>query len=140
MGGYFPGPAGVAAFAGIKFVGYTAGAWLLKKVEPAITASEFKIAGARTGLGVVLGIPASLIGVLLVSSVDPKIGDIGSYLILAAVRVGVWALLFRFLLKENELSRGRLWVYAVLGSALSCALDLPAFRLMMVAPGQIPVC
>jgi hypothetical protein len=140
MGGYFPGPAGVAAFAAIKFAGYAAGAWVLKKVEPAVTMNELKIAGLRTGLGILLGIPASVVGVMLVSSLVPKAGDVELYPVLAIVRIGIWALLLLSLVKRGEMSAGRLWLYALLGSALSCLLDLPAFKLMMVAPGQIPVC
>jgi len=55
MGGYFPGPLGLAAAAGVKFAGYAAAAVALKKIEPVISASAMKIAGIRTGLGIVLG-------------------------------------------------------------------------------------
>jgi hypothetical protein len=42
MGGYFSGPLGIAAFAGIKFAGYAAAALALKKIEPVVTASALK--------------------------------------------------------------------------------------------------
>jgi len=140
MGGYFPGPLGIAAFAGIKFAGYAAAALALKKIEPVITASALKIAGIRTGLGVVMGIPATLIGVSLVSAIHPKFTDLEGYFVLAAVRLGIWALLLYMLTKQSGISRPRLLLLAALGAACSCLLDWPAFHLASVAPGQIPVC
>jgi len=140
MGGYFPGIPGIAVFAGIKFAGYSVAALALKKIQPTISASVWKIAGARTGLGIILGIPATILGVLLVGAANPKPNDIQLYVVLAIVRVLVWRLLLFLLTKATEVSRGRLWLYALIGSAWSCLLDWPAYQLMSVAPGQIPVC
>lgn len=140
MGGYFPGIPGIAVFAGIKFAGYTAAAFALRKIQPTISASVLKIAGLRTGLGVVLGIPATMMGVFLVSAANPKASDIQLYVVLAIVRIFVWALLLFSLTKVTEASRGRLWTYALVGSVWSCVLDWPAYQLMSIAPGQIPVC
>jgi hypothetical protein len=140
VGGYFPGVPGIAVFAGIKFAGYAAAAFALRKVQPAIAASVLKIAGLRTGLGIVLGIPATIMGVFLVSAANPKAGDVLLYAVLAIVRIFVWALLLFSLTKVTEVSRGRLWIYALAGSVWPCVLDWPAYQLMSIAPGQIPVC
>ena len=67
MPGTIPGVLGVAAFGGIKFVGYSLAVSGLKKVEPAIAASATKIAAVRTDLGVVLGPLSTLLIVFLIS-------------------------------------------------------------------------
>jgi len=59
MGGYFPGPVGIAAFASIKFAGYSVAALALKKIVPTIQASVWEIARVRTGTEVVLGVLAT---------------------------------------------------------------------------------
>ena len=140
MGGYFPGPLGIATFGAIKFAGYSLAALALKKIQPDITASIVKIAGARTGLGIILGIPATIVGALLVGTAAPKATDAQLYPVLALVRVFVWALLLFLLTRNSPLTRSRLWLYAIIGSLWSCLLDWPGFHLMMLAPGQIPVC
>jgi hypothetical protein len=140
MGGYFPGPAGIATFGAIKFVGYSVAALALKKIHPGIFTSVMKIAGLRTGLGIILGIPATIVGALLLGTAEPKATDTQLYLVLAVVRVFVWALLLFMLTRNSPLPRSRLWLYAMLGSLWSCLLDWPGFHLMMLAPGQIPVC
>ena len=69
MGGYFPGPVGVAAFVGVKFGGYAGMA--PEKLQPTSDAAV-KIAGARTGLGILLGPPTTLLGALLMGLLVPK--------------------------------------------------------------------
>lgn len=69
MPGTVPGILGVAAFAGINFVPYSFAASGLKKFEPTVVASATKIAAARTGLGFVLGPPATFLGALLTEAV-----------------------------------------------------------------------
>jgi hypothetical protein len=140
MGGYFPGPVGIATFGAIKFAGYSLAAFALKKVQPDITASIMKIAGLRTGLGIILGILATIVGALLLGAAVPKATDAQLYPVLALVRVLVWALLLFLLTRNLPLPRSRLWLYAIIGSLWSCLLDWPGFHLMMLAPGQIPVC
>jgi uncharacterized membrane protein len=138
MGGYFPGPVGIATFAAIKFTGNSVAGLALKKIESTITASVMKIASARSGLGVILRIPATIVGALLVGTAVPKASDAQLYLVLAVVQVFVCALLLFFLTRNSPLPRSRLWLYAIIGNLCSCLLDWPGFHLL--APGQIPVC
>jgi hypothetical protein len=56
MGGYFPGPLGIATFAGIRLAGCAAAALALEKIEPTIASSILKIylllAAVRIAMGV----------------------------------------------------------------------------------------
>jgi len=63
--GTLPGYLGVAAFAGVKFAGYSLAASGVKPFEPALVAIATKVAAARTGLGFVWGPPATLLGAYL---------------------------------------------------------------------------
>jgi hypothetical protein len=47
LGGYFPGPAGFVAFAGVKFAGHRLAGVALKKLQPTITATIVTIARSR---------------------------------------------------------------------------------------------
>lgn len=141
MGGYFPQPLGIAAFAGFKFAGYALAAVALKKIEPAILASALKIAGFRTGPGIVLGIPATLVGVFAMRFLHQEGSAFQLYLSLAPVRIAIWAILLFIFTKQAGITGQRLWLLAAAGSAWSCLLDWPALHLMLAAPrGQIPVC
>ena len=144
MGGYFPGPLGLAAFVGVKFGGYALAGIALKKLQPTITAGVAKIAATRTGLGILLGPPMTLLGVfvmgLLFTNPSSGMPSYLGYALLLFVRVLVWGLVIFVFTKRTDLPRSRLWTYAILGAFWSCLLDWPGFKLAMVAPGQIPVC
>jgi len=145
MGGYFPGPVGFAAFVGVKFGGYVLAGIALKKLQPAITSSALKIAAARTGLGVVLGPPITLLGGMILGLLLAGVGrDMPTYFgyvfLLWPLRILIWALLLHLFTRRTDFSASRLWSYAALGAAWSCLLDWPGFKLAMVAPGKIPVC
>ena len=144
MGGYFPGPLGFASFVAVKFSGYALAGIALKKLEPKITASVVKIAAARTGLGILLGPPMTLLGAFLIGLLflNPQSGvsSYSAYIFLLLVRVFVWGLVVFVFTKRSDLSRSKLWAYAIAGAVWSCLLDWPGFKLAMIAPGQIPVC
>jgi len=145
MGGYFPGPVGFAAIVGVKFGGYALAAIALKKLQPTITSSALKIAAARTGLGIVLGPPVTLLGGMILGLLLAGIGrDIPSYLdyvfLLWPLRILIWAIVLHMFTKQADLSASKLWGYAALGATWSCLLDWPGYKLAMVAPGKIPVC
>ncbi len=144
MGGYFPGPLGFASFVAVKFGGYALAGIALKKLQPTITASVVKIAVTRTGLGILLGPPMTLLGAfvigLLFSSAKSGMSSYVGYVILLLVRVLVWGLVVFVFTKRSDLSRTNLWAYATAGAVWSCLLDWPGFKLAMIAPGQIPVC
>jgi hypothetical protein len=154
MPGSIPGLPGFVAFAGLKFGGYVLAGLVLKKLQPGIVTSAIKIATFRTGLGIVLGPLFSLGFIWSWGLLDPNPPKESPnylpylyYLTLVAIRVCVWALVIYFATQEialvspeKALGRRRLWLYSVYGALWSCALDLPAFALAWVTPGQMPFC
>ena len=151
MPGSLPGFLGVAAFGGIKFVGYTLAVSGLKKVEPLITSSATKIAAVRTGLGFVLGPIASICLVYLSDFLFLHLGGSpGSsnsnppmfylYGILFVVRIFVWALVLFLFTRRTPLPGSSLWLYALLGAIISSLLDWPGYALAIAAPGKVSFC
>jgi hypothetical protein len=144
MLGYFPGIPGFVAFVGVKFGGYVLAGLALKKIQPAISASAVKIAATRTGLGILLGPPMTLLGAFAIGLFSPNPNSdapsYGAYVFLFLARVLVWAFVVFVFTKRSDISRSRLWTYASVGALWSCLLDLPGFKVAMVAPGRIPVC
>jgi hypothetical protein len=143
VGGLFPGPVGLAAFVGVKFGGYALAGIALKKLQPTITASAVKIAAARTGLGILLGPPMTLLGAFLMGLLFRPGSDApiyGSYVFLFLVRVLVWALIILIFTDRSVIPRPTRWTYAVVGAVWSCLLDLPGFWLAVISPGTVAVC
>ncbi|HYL83863.1 MAG TPA: hypothetical protein VE263_06495 [Candidatus Angelobacter sp.] len=145
MPGTIPGPLGLFAFVGIKFVGYSLAASALKHFEPTIVASATKIAGVGTGLGFLLGPPATFIGLFLSSAVIFRSGyspfrNTVTYGILFIARISIWALLLFLFTKKAPLPKSSLWLYALLGAIVSSLLDWPGYALASHAPGQLVFC
>jgi hypothetical protein len=149
--GTIPGVLGVAAFGGIKFVGYSLAVSGLKKVEPAIAASATKIAAVRTGLGVVFGPLAALLIVFLISliffrsanssaSPDSFFQMLATYGILFIVRIFVLGLVLFLFTVKSPLPRSSFWLYSLLGAMVSSLLDWPGYALAIAAPGKIVFC
>jgi hypothetical protein len=142
VGGYFPGPAAFAAVVGVKFGGYVLAGVVLKRLEPAITASSIKIAAARTGLGVLFG-PLATLAIFLVLSplkLDDTTATYAFYPFLYGLRVLIWAWVIYLFVKSLNLPKSALWKYAAAAALWSCLLDLPAYGLAIISPGQIPIC
>ena len=147
-----PGLLGVAAFGGIKFVGYAVGAFALKKLEPTISARAMTIGAVRTGFGIVLGPLATILIVFLVSMVvvhpDVKPGSYQDrlldlpeiYALLFVIRIFVWAAVLFLFTRRSPLSRGKFWLYSLSGAIVSCLLDWPGYALAIAAPGRISIC
>jgi hypothetical protein len=151
MGGVIPGVLGVAAFGALKFAGYSAAVWGLKKIEPSVTAGVAKIAAVRTGLGFLAGPPATFLGSYFVDHVFSPYDNLpypaNSYVhngfiygVLFLVRILVWALTLLLFTKKAPLSRPRFWLYAFLGAVVSSLLDWPGYALAIRAPGNIVIC
>lgn len=151
MPGSIPGLLGVAAFGGIKFVGYTLAVSSLKKFEPAISAGATKIAAARTALGGVLGPLATLLVVFVISLVvmhpdvrpgteHPALELPEIYGLLFLIRIFVWAFVLFLFTAKSPLPRSKFWLYAVGGAAISALLDWPGYALALAAPGKIVFC
>jgi hypothetical protein len=136
---------GVLAFAGIKFVGYSLAISAVKKFEPTIVASATKIAAARTGLGFVLGPPATFVGLFLSSAVLFRSGyspfqNAVTYGVLFVARIFIWVLLFSLFTRKAPLRKSDLWLYSLLGAMLSSLPDWPGYALAIHAPGQVVIC
>jgi hypothetical protein len=149
--GTLPGFLGVAAFGGIKFVGYSLAVSGLKKFEPVITSSATKIAAVRTGLGFVLGPLATILVVYLTDSIFFHPGNSPAssspdwqmaliYGSLFVVRIFVWAFVLFLFTRKAPLSASSFWLYAVLGAVVSSLLDWPGYALAIAAPGKISFC
>jgi hypothetical protein len=142
--GTIPGPVGFAAFAAVKFGGYVLAGVALKKLQPVITASAYKIAAVRTGLGIVIG-PLFTVALLfsaehLIRDPRSRLADHLFYPVLFLMRFLVWILVISIFAKAAKLSKGQLSLYALGGAAWSCLLDLPGIALAFVSPGKIPFC
>ena len=151
MPGTLPGYLGVAAFGGIKFVGYSLAVSGLKKFEPAVTSSATKIAAVRTGLGFILGPLATislgfLIGLVFSVLFGPSSTSNSNsallylYPLLFAVRIFVWAFVLFLFTRKTPLPGSSLWLYALLGAIVSSLLDWPGYALAIAAPGQFTFC
>ncbi len=151
MPGTLPGFLGVAAFGGIKFVGYSLAVSGLKKFEPGITSSATKVAVVRTGLGFILGPLATislgfLVGLIfsvLFGPSSPSNSDsalLYLYPLLFVVRILVWALVLFLFTRKAPLRPSSLWLFAVLGAVVSSLLDWPGYALAIAAPGQVTFC
>jgi hypothetical protein len=116
----------------------------LKKLQPAITASVYKIAAVRTGLGIIIG-PLFIVAALFLAEhliQDPRsrLPDRLFYPVLFVMRFLVWILVISIFGKAADLSKAKLSLYALGGAAWSGLLDLPGLALAFVSPGKIPFC
>jgi hypothetical protein len=143
--GTLPGYLGVAAFAGVKFVGYSLAVSGVKHFEPTLVAAATKVAAVRTGSGFVLGPPATLLGAYLTgarlfhSGYSPS-QNAAVYGVLFIARIFVWALVLHLFTKNAPLPRSSFWPYAFLGAIVSSLLEGPGYRLAIAAPGQFVFC
>ena len=145
MPGTLPGYLGVAAFAGVKFVGYSLAVSGVKHFETTLAASAIKVAAVRTGLGFVLGPPATLLGAFLTEAMFFRSGyspfqTAAVYGVLFIARIFVWALVLYLFTKKAPLPRSSFWLYSLLGAIVSSLLDWPGYRLAIAAPGQFVFC
>lgn len=144
MPGSLPGIPGIIAFAGVKFGGYCLAGWALKKLQPAIEAKAISIAGARTGLGILIGPPLTigLAEILASTNVGATSNPplIGVYAFIYALRILIWALVIYLFTKRIGLAKSDLWTYSAVGAIWSCLLDLPGIGLAVITPGQVPFC
>jgi hypothetical protein len=143
--GTLPGYLGVAAFAGVKFIGYSLAVSGVKHFEATIAAAATKVAAVRTGLGFVLGPPATLLGAYLTEATFFRSGyspfqNAAVYGVLFIARIFIWALVLYLFTKKAPLPRSSFWLYALLGAIVSSLLDRPGYALAIAAPGQFVFC
>ena len=145
MPGTLPGFLGVAAFAGIKFVGYSLAVSGVKHFEPTIVAAATKVAAVRTGFGFVLGPPATFLGAYVTGTLFFRSGyspfqNAAVYGVLFIVRIFIWALVLYLFTKKAPLPKSSFWLYAFLGAIVSSLLDWPGYALAIAAPGHFVIC
>ena len=151
MPGTLPGYLGEAAFAGVKFVGYSLAVSGRKKLEPVIASTRTKIAAVRTGLGVLLGPLATGFMVFLISLVFIRRDTFSNspnwslrmpeiYGLLFIVRIFVWAFVLFLFTNKSPIPKSKVWLYAFVGAIVSSLLDAPGYALARAAPGKIVVC
>jgi hypothetical protein len=144
VGAIIPGPAGLAAFTGIKFTGYFFAVKGLKVLQPAITARAAKIAGVRTGPGLVLGPPFTfLIGFGAPKFIAPFLPNNSFYPFYASLviaRIFIWALVIYLFARKTEMPGRWVWVYAFFGAFWSSTLDWPGYGLAALTPDKIVIC
>jgi hypothetical protein len=142
--GSIPGPVGFAAFAAVKFAGYVVAGAALKKWQPLIAASKYKIAAARTGLGIVIGPLLTIAALALAEHFFPDQAsnpmDRLFYPLLVVMRFFVWMLVIFLFTRHLNLGASKLSLYALYGAVWSCLLDLPGVALAFVSPGKISFC
>jgi hypothetical protein len=143
--GTLPGFLGVAAFAGIKFVGYSLAVSGVKHFEPAILAAATKVAAVRTGFGILLGPPATFLGAYITGSMFFRSGyspfqNAAVYGALFIARIFIWALVLYLFTKKAPLPRSSFWLYSFLGAIVSSLLDWPGYALAIAAPGKFVFC
>jgi len=136
-----PAPLGFAYFVGVKFVGYTAAAYLLKKVYPEFKAGIAKVGTARTAIGLVAGLAYGAVWILLASRVfrtqDPSVAY---FLGLLPVRIAEWLLLLHLFFDRNLKDRQKSIKSAVAGSIWSYSLDAIGIGAALVIPGGVWIC
>ena len=145
-----PSPLGFVYFISIKFVGYTAAAYVLKKAFTESPAAIASVGAARTGIGVGTGLLYGGLWFFLATKVfhtdDPGHGvqaAIASYGYLAGllpVRIGEWLLLLHLFFDRNLKNRAKDVKTAFAGAAWSYCLDAIGIGAALVIPGGIWVC
>ena len=130
-----PAPLGLAYFAAVKLVGYTAAASLIKRRIPDSPASPWVVGGVRTVIGLAAGIGAAY----LASQLGILRSELGFYALLAPIRICEWLILLR-LFFHHDWDWSRSLKLAALGTVWSYVLDIPAIMAVFVIPGGAWIC
>ncbi|SRR5216684_4008098 len=139
-----PGPVGFVAFAGVKFVGYTLAALVLRKAFKKPDSNVFKVGLARTGIGLAAGALFGGTSILLATHVQRQsTGDLATVLffaLLIPVRIAEWCLLIHLFFDKGLVDRNKDTKYAALGVIWSFALDAIGIFAAFVVPGGFWIC
>jgi hypothetical protein len=143
MLGHVPGPMGFAAFAGVKFAGYSVAGSVLRCVYPATIAHSLTIGITRTVAGLALGIVHVALWQMFLSrssnSSDSRMA-LWFFLSLLVLRLIIWTFIVWFFCDRKWDQLRRTLISALAGTALSFLLDFLGVALALVSPGQIPFC
>ena len=130
-----PAPLGLAYFAAVKLVGYTAAASFIRRRIPGSSASPWLVGGVRTVIGLAAGIGAAY----LASQLGILRSEVGFYALLAPIRICEWLILLR-LFFHRDWNWSRSLMLAALGTAWSYVLDIPAIMAVFAIPGGAWIC
>ena len=124
------------AFAAIQFGGYVFAGATLRRLQPRITTSLYRIAALRIGLGIVVG-PLLVLGFMffsgyLATDFHPTLTRPSFYLTIFVMRALLWMMIILLFTKDFKLVKSKLVSYAFAGAAWSCGLDLACIALGLV--------
>jgi hypothetical protein len=138
-----PGPIGFVAFAGVKFVGYSAAALILRRAYKT-PANPLKVGLARTGIGLVAGTvfggASILISTHLQNDWPGWVTASIFFGFLIPIRLAEWSLLIHFFFDRGLIQRDKLVDFAALGSLWSFVLDAIGVVAAFVVPGGFWIC
>ena len=145
-----PSPLGFTYFLGIKFAGYTAAAYALKRRYSESQANVGKVGAVRTAIGLGTGLVYGALWFFLATQVfhtdDPNHSaraDIAMYVYLLAllpVRLGEWLFLLHLFFDRKLTNRAKDVKSAFAGSLWSYCLDAIGIGAAFVIPGGVWVC
>ncbi|HZV02601.1 MAG TPA: hypothetical protein VFF73_38195 [Planctomycetota bacterium] len=121
----------LAAYLGVKLVGYAAACSFLRRAFPDNNAGAWKAGAVRAGLGVAGGLMYVALWNLILSIIPHQMA--GAWLVvvwhlgLFATRTASWWALFALHFPGALRERKRAWVCSLVGALWSHALDLPAW-------------
>ena len=127
---------GIAAFVGVKLVGYTVAGIALRRAYERTGPVPIAFGVSRTLLGIAVGMAygataaASLTG----------LGVIAAYAGLLPVRLLEWFAMIAAFFDRRLTQPGRLLKYSFLGSAWSYFLDVAAAATALITPGGVWIC
>lgn len=134
-------PLGFVYFAGVKFAGYTAAGFALKRAYPEYQGGIAKVGAARTAIGLVAGLVFGAAWMFLSSRVfhfqDP---GFSYFLGLLPVRIAEWLLLLHLFFDRHLKDWRKAIKSAVAGSIWSYCLDAIGIGAALVMPGGIWIC
>ena len=136
-----PAPLGFAYFLGVKFAGYAAAAYVLRKAYPDFKGSIVRVGAARTAIGIGAGLAYGAIwwyGTSLLHSANPSM--IFYFIGLLPVRIVEWMWLMHLFFDRRLTDAQKAFRVSAGGTAWSYCLDAIGIGAALVVPGGIWVC
>jgi len=133
---------GYASFCAIKFVGYSAAAWVLSRSYKRPDRNSLLVGGVRTLIGMAAGAAYFGIALVLGKSFPGVAQDYAGWLYMAGllpVRIAEWWLLIWLFYDRRFQEPAKGWKMVALGTVWSYILDLPAL-LGFLATAGVWVC
>ncbi len=136
-----PAPLGFAYFVGVKLVGYTAAAFVLRRIYPDSKVAVAKVGAARTAIGIGAGLAYGGLWIYLLAHVIHGNGSESLYFLgLSPVRIAEWLWLLHLFFDRGLRNRPKVYKAAVGGTVWSYCLDAAGIAAALVIPGGIWVC